>query len=62
VGVKSRIENAGRINQRFLSFADSHVEWWKWRDGALRFNGSYWYCTTPGDRDLQRLQEALPQP
>jgi prepilin-type processing-associated H-X9-DG protein len=45
-----------------LSFADSHVEWWKWRDGALRFNGSYWYPTTPSDRDLQRLQDALPQP
>ena len=45
-----------------LSFADSHVEWWKWRGGALRFSGSYWYPTTPGDCDLQRLQEALPQP
>jgi prepilin-type N-terminal cleavage/methylation domain-containing protein/prepilin-type processing-associated H-X9-DG protein len=45
-----------------LSFADGHVEWWKWRDGALRFNGIYGYPTTPGDRDLQRLQEALPQP
>jgi prepilin-type N-terminal cleavage/methylation domain-containing protein/prepilin-type processing-associated H-X9-DG protein len=45
-----------------LSFADGHVEWWKWRDGALRFNGSYWSSTHPGDLDLQRLQEALPQP
>ena len=31
-------------------------------DGALRFNGSYWCPTPPGDRDLLRLQEALPQP
>jgi prepilin-type N-terminal cleavage/methylation domain-containing protein/prepilin-type processing-associated H-X9-DG protein len=45
-----------------ISFADGHVEWWKWRDGALRFNGSYWCSTPPGDRDLLRLQEALPQP
>ena len=45
-----------------LSFADGHVEWWKWRDGALRFNGSYWYPTSASDRDLQRLKEALPQP
>ena len=45
-----------------LSFADGHVEWWKWRDGALRYNRSYWYPTTSGDRDLQRLQDALPQP
>ena len=45
-----------------LSFADGHVEWWKWRDSALRYNGSYYFSITPGDRDLQRLQEALPQP
>ena len=44
-----------------LSFGDGHVEWWKWRDGALRFNGSYYYTTTAGDRDLQRLQQALPE-
>jgi prepilin-type N-terminal cleavage/methylation domain-containing protein/prepilin-type processing-associated H-X9-DG protein len=45
-----------------LSFGDGHVEWWKWRTGALLFNGSYSSPTSSGDRDLQRLQEALPQP
>jgi prepilin-type N-terminal cleavage/methylation domain-containing protein/prepilin-type processing-associated H-X9-DG protein len=45
-----------------LSFADGHVEWWKWRDSALRFDGSYWCPTPPDDRDLPRLQAALPQP
>jgi prepilin-type N-terminal cleavage/methylation domain-containing protein/prepilin-type processing-associated H-X9-DG protein len=44
-----------------LSFADGHVEWWKWRDGALHFNGSFYSPTTSSDRDLQRLQDALPQ-
>ena len=45
-----------------LTFADGHAEWWKWRDGALHFDGSYSHPTPPGDRDLRRLQEALPQP
>jgi prepilin-type N-terminal cleavage/methylation domain-containing protein/prepilin-type processing-associated H-X9-DG protein len=45
-----------------LGFADSHVEWCKWRDGALRYSGSYWSSTTSSDRDLQRLKDALPQP
>jgi prepilin-type N-terminal cleavage/methylation domain-containing protein/prepilin-type processing-associated H-X9-DG protein len=45
-----------------LGFADGHVAWWKWRDGALRFNGSFWHPIPPGDRDLMRLQQALPQP
>jgi prepilin-type N-terminal cleavage/methylation domain-containing protein/prepilin-type processing-associated H-X9-DG protein len=45
-----------------LSFADGHVECWKWRDSALRFDGSYWYPVPEGDRDLPRLQAALPQP
>ena len=31
-------------------------------DGALRYNGSYYYPTTSSDRDLQRLKDSLPQP
>jgi hypothetical protein len=45
-----------------LSFADGHVEWWKWRDGALKFYNDFWHPTPPGDRDLLRRQQALPQP
>jgi type II secretory pathway pseudopilin PulG len=42
-----------------LSFADGPAEWWKWR--GLHSNGSFYSPTTSSDRDLQRLQESLPQ-
>jgi prepilin-type processing-associated H-X9-DG protein len=46
-----------------LSFADGHVEWWQWRDpGAVTFFPDYRHLVTPPDRDLVRLQEALPRP
>lgn len=46
-----------------LSFADGHVECWRWRDkNALVVDQSFWYSVPPGDRDLERLQRGLPRP
>jgi prepilin-type N-terminal cleavage/methylation domain-containing protein/prepilin-type processing-associated H-X9-DG protein len=44
-----------------LSFADGHVEYWRWRGpNACQFDPSYWKSVPPGDPDLVRLQQALP--
>jgi prepilin-type N-terminal cleavage/methylation domain-containing protein/prepilin-type processing-associated H-X9-DG protein len=45
-----------------LSFTDGHVEYWHWQNKHVLSFESYWYPIPPGDKDLQRLQEALPQP
>ena len=46
-----------------LSFADGHVEYWRWKDkNALTVDQSFWYSIPPGDRDLERLQRGLPRP
>ena len=48
-----------------LSFADGHVESWKWKEDRtsllskkLSWTGDW--STKPGDRDLSRLQECIP--
>jgi prepilin-type N-terminal cleavage/methylation domain-containing protein/prepilin-type processing-associated H-X9-DG protein len=49
-----------------LSFADGHVEHWRWKEAK----SLYWEKYTlygakpvpPGDRDLSRLQECIPHP
>lgn len=42
-----------------LSFADGHVEYWKWRDAyVLKFKGGYTPTPTT-DRDLQRFQATV---
>jgi prepilin-type N-terminal cleavage/methylation domain-containing protein/prepilin-type processing-associated H-X9-DG protein len=44
-----------------VSFADAHVEYWKWRGGSvIRFN-NYYQPAPVGDPDLKRLQAALPR-
>ena len=51
---------ASRHNNRCtLSFADGHVEIWKWLDPyVLKYKGFY-YPTPTNDRDLQRLQATV---
>lgn len=51
------LHNAGGT----LSFADGHVEYWRWRDATVRKSPGYGLPTIIGDRDLQRFQDALPQ-
>jgi prepilin-type N-terminal cleavage/methylation domain-containing protein/prepilin-type processing-associated H-X9-DG protein len=44
-----------------LGFADGHAEWWKWFGPySLKVDPSFWESVPAGDRDLQRLQNALP--
>ena len=45
-----------------FSFADGHVEWWKWKAGRLVFIGGPQNATPADLPDLQRLQAALPEP
>ena len=45
-----------------FSFADGHEEYWKWRDSnVLKVDPSFWKFVPAGDRDLARIQQALPQ-
>lgn len=45
-----------------LSFADGHAESWRWTGtNAIRFRG-HWNPVPSNDRDLRRLQRALPWP
>ncbi len=50
-----------------LSFADGHVEHWRWKEAgtlklAMANANVLWHPkpVTPGDRDLSRLQECIP--
>ena len=45
-------------NGGVLSFADGHVEFWKWRESTTRTLQGNFIATTPLDRDLRRLKEA----
>jgi prepilin-type N-terminal cleavage/methylation domain-containing protein/prepilin-type processing-associated H-X9-DG protein len=45
-----------------LTFADGHIEYWKW-SAPKRANLNNQMITNPGDlRDLRRLQESVPKP
>jgi prepilin-type N-terminal cleavage/methylation domain-containing protein/prepilin-type processing-associated H-X9-DG protein len=53
-------------NGATISFADGHVEKWRWREGSTAAIGAQppWLFGKPtksGDRDLSRFQEGLPQ-
>lgn len=43
-----------------LSFADGHVEFWKWRHSKVTESPGHGLPTTPEDVDLARLQSTLP--
>jgi prepilin-type N-terminal cleavage/methylation domain-containing protein/prepilin-type processing-associated H-X9-DG protein len=47
-----------------LSFADGHVEPWRWKEAKSLYWEKYcfwgWKDVPPGDRDLRRLQECIP--
>ena len=45
-----------------FSFADGHVEYWKWHAGILPFIGRPQEATAADLPDLQRVQAALPDP
>jgi prepilin-type N-terminal cleavage/methylation domain-containing protein/prepilin-type processing-associated H-X9-DG protein len=49
-----------------LSFADGHVEHWRWLEaGTLKLAKDCWWGwkpAKPGDRDLARLQQCIPNP
>ena len=49
-------------NGGVLSFADGHVEFWKWREGTTRTLQGNFVATIPTDRDLRRLKEATYSP
>jgi prepilin-type N-terminal cleavage/methylation domain-containing protein/prepilin-type processing-associated H-X9-DG protein len=49
-------------NGGVLSFADGHVEFWKWREGTTRKLQGNFVTTLAGDRDLRRLKEATYSP
>jgi prepilin-type N-terminal cleavage/methylation domain-containing protein/prepilin-type processing-associated H-X9-DG protein len=44
-----------------LSFADGHVEYWRWKDESVLRFVSYWQPAPEGDRDLKRIQGAIPE-
>lgn len=56
--------DARHQNGANLSFADGHVEHWRWKEAAtLEWAKKASYTTKtvlPGDRDLRRLQECIP--
>jgi prepilin-type processing-associated H-X9-DG protein len=56
--------DARHQNGANLSFADGHVEHWRWKEAAtLKWaKESFWGGkeVPPGDRDLRRLQECIP--
>jgi prepilin-type N-terminal cleavage/methylation domain-containing protein/prepilin-type processing-associated H-X9-DG protein len=41
-----------------MSFADGHVEYWKWK-GPLIFKFTSYYAASPGDVDLARMQATV---
>ncbi|MBI4325029.1 MAG: prepilin-type N-terminal cleavage/methylation domain-containing protein [Chloroflexi bacterium] len=49
-----------------LSFADGHVEHWRWKEAKSLYweKNCFWGYkdVPPGDRDLRRLQECIPHP
>ncbi len=45
-----------------FSFADGHVEYWKWKAGTLKFLGRPQNAGTSDLPDLRRVQAALPDP
>lgn len=46
-------------NKCNLSFADGHVEIWKWRDSYVQSFKGFWFNTSTSDRDIQRLQATV---
>ena len=44
-----------------LSFADGHVEYWKWKGSSVLKFLSYWQSAPAGDPDLRRIQDAIPR-
>jgi prepilin-type processing-associated H-X9-DG protein len=60
----SHFPGARHQNGANLSFADGHVEHWRWKEAK----SLYWEknkgwgggAVPPGDRDLRRLQECIP--
>ena len=62
----SHFPGARHQNGANLSFADGHVEHWRWKEAK----SLYWEknkgwgggAVPPGDRDLSRLQECIPHP
>ena len=60
----SHFPGARHQNGANLSFADGHVEYWRWKETKSLYwekNGCFG-CgdVSPGDRDLSRLQECIP--
>ena len=45
-----------------FSFADGHVEWWKWKSGNLKFIYGPQEATAAQMPDLRRFQSCLPEP
>jgi len=56
--------DARHENGANLSFADGHVEHWRWRESKTLYwakNANFEYLSVnPGDRDLSRVQECIP--
>ncbi len=45
-------------NGGVFSFADGHVEFWKWREAITQRARGWYVATAPNDRDLRRVKEA----
>jgi len=45
-------------NGGVFSFADGHVEFWKWRETITQKARGWYVATAPNDRDLRRVKEA----
>jgi prepilin-type N-terminal cleavage/methylation domain-containing protein/prepilin-type processing-associated H-X9-DG protein len=43
-----------------LTFADGHAEHWRWKDKSVLKFASYYQMAAVGDRDLKRIQDAIP--
>ena len=56
--------DARHENGANLSFADGHVEHWRWKEAKSLYwaKNCFWGYkdVPPGDRDLRRLQECIP--
>jgi prepilin-type N-terminal cleavage/methylation domain-containing protein/prepilin-type processing-associated H-X9-DG protein len=49
-------------NGGVLSFADGHVEFWRWREDTTKSIQGNFVATVPSDRDLRRVKESTYSP